>query len=58
MTAREAYVGEVELVLVVGGAWCALLGFVVALMAVGSGAEQRPDREVTGRDRPLVRAWP
>jgi len=51
-------VGEVELVLVVGGAWCALLGFVVALMAVGSGAEARPDGEVTDRDRPLARAWP
>ena len=50
--------GEVELVLVVGGAWCALLAFVVALMAVGSGAEALPDRDVTDRDRPLARAWP
>ncbi len=63
--------GEVELVLVVGGAWCALLGFVVALLAVASRAEQRfearladvprftlrrPEREPPGRDRPFVRA--
>jgi hypothetical protein len=51
-------VGELELILVVGGAWCALLGFVVALMAVGSGTEERRNRDVTRRDRPLVRAWP
>ena len=48
--------GEVELVLVVGGAWCALLGFVVALMAVASRAEELPQRELPGGDRPFARA--
>ena len=48
--------GEVELVLVVGGAWCALLGFVVALMAVASRAEERPERGLPGRERPFARA--
>jgi hypothetical protein len=51
-------VGEVELVLVVGGAWCALLGFVVALMAVASRAEERPERERPMRGRPFVRVSP
>jgi hypothetical protein len=32
---------ELELVVVIGGAWCALLGLVVALMAVASHAEDR-----------------
>jgi hypothetical protein len=36
--------GELELVLVIGGAWCALLGLVVALMAVASRAEDREAR--------------
>ncbi len=33
--------GALTLVLVIGGAWCALLGLVVALMAVASRAEDR-----------------
>jgi hypothetical protein len=32
---------ELELIVVIGGAWCALLGLVVALMAVASRAEDR-----------------
>jgi hypothetical protein len=39
--------GALELVFVIGGAWCALLGLVVALMAVASRAEDRFEARVT-----------
>jgi hypothetical protein len=47
----------VMLVFVIGGAWCALLGLVVALMAVASRAEDRFEAPVArARRLPVPRA--
>jgi hypothetical protein len=49
--------GALELVFVIGGAWCALLGLVVALMAVASRAEDRFEAPVAkARRLPVPRA--
>jgi hypothetical protein len=50
--------GALELVFVIGGAWCALLGFVVALMAVASRAEERFEAPVVKVRRLPVRRPP
>ena len=42
--------GDVELVLLIGGAWCALLALVVALMTVASRADDRTDELLAGID--------
>jgi hypothetical protein len=48
--------GALELVFVIGGAWCALLGLVVALMAVASRPKDRFEARVTrGRQLPVPR---
>ena len=39
--------GALELVFVIGGAWCALLGLIVALVTVASRAEDRFEAPVT-----------
>ena len=49
--------GALTLVFVIGGAWCALLGFAVALMAVASRAEDRFEAPVArARRLPVSRA--
>ena len=49
--------GALTLVFVIGGAWCALLGLVVALMAVASRAEDRFEAPVVkARRLPVPRA--
>ena len=50
--------GALELVFVIGGAWCALLGLVVALMAVASRAEDRFEAPVVKVRRLPVRRLP
>jgi hypothetical protein len=49
--------GAFELVFVIGGAWCALLGLVVALLAVARRAEDRFEAHVAkARRLPVPRA--
>ena len=50
--------GALAIVFVVGGAWCALLGLVVALMAVASRAEERFEAPVAKVRRLPVRRLP
>ena len=42
--------GDVELVLLIAGAWCALLALVVALLTVASRADDRTDELVAAID--------
>ena len=47
--------GDMELVLLIGGAWCALLTLVVALLTVASRTDDRTDELLGGIDRAPAR---
>jgi hypothetical protein len=47
--------GDMELVLLIGGAWCALLALGVALLTMASRADDHTDELLGGIDRPPAR---